>query len=58
MNCLPEGMGAAFIDIWRLLVLWEYGGIYADMDSSPVPDRFNASTIAADDDAFFVQEVL
>lgn len=58
MKCLPEGMGAAFIDIWRLLVLWEYGGIYADMDSSPVPDRFNASTIAADDDAFFVQEVL
>ena len=58
MKCLPEGMGAAVIDIWRLLVLWEYGGIYADMDTSPVPERFNASTIAADDDAFFVQEVL
>ncbi len=58
MKCLPDGMGAAWIDIWRLLVLWEYGGIYADMDTSPVPERFNASTITADDDAFFVQEVL
>ena len=58
MKCLPEGMGAAWIDVWRLLVLWEYGGIYADMDTSPVPERFNESTITADDDAFFVQEVL
>ena len=58
MKCLPEGMGAAWIDLWRLLVLWKYGGIYADIDSSPVPDLFNATTIVDDDDAFFVQEVL
>ena len=58
MKCLPEGMGAAWIDLWRLLLLWEYGGIYADMDTSPVPELFNATTIAADDDAFFVQEQL
>jgi mannosyltransferase OCH1-like enzyme len=58
MKCLPEGMGAAWIDLWRLLVLWEYGGIYADLDSSPVPELFNATTITADDDAFFVQEQL
>ena len=51
-------MGAAWIDVWRLLVLWEYGGIYADMDTSPVPELFNGDTITADDDAFFVQEFL
>jgi mannosyltransferase OCH1-like enzyme len=51
-------MGAAWIDLWRLLVLWKFGGIYADLDSSPVPSRFNATTITPEDDAFFVLETL
>ena len=41
-------------DIWRYLVLWEYGGIYADIDVSPT--RFNASSINPDDDGFFYIE--
>jgi mannosyltransferase OCH1-like enzyme len=53
LKCLIHG-GAAKADIWRVLVLWEYGGIYADVDSRP--NAFNATTITADDDAFFVIE--
>ena len=47
--------GAAKADLFRAVVVWEYGGIYTDMDNAPV--NFNASTtIAADDEAFFVLE--
>jgi mannosyltransferase OCH1-like enzyme len=46
--------GAAKADLWRALVLWEYGGIYTDVDNAP--RRFNATTILATDDAFFVVE--
>eukprot|EP00538_Stauroneis_constricta_P007066 CAMPEP_0119548406 /NCGR_PEP_ID=MMETSP1352-20130426/2341_1 /TAXON_ID=265584 /ORGANISM="Stauroneis constricta, Strain CCMP1120" /LENGTH=213 /DNA_ID=CAMNT_0007593669 /DNA_START=589 /DNA_END=1226 /DNA_ORIENTATION=+ len=41
-------------DIWRYLVLWLYGGIYADFDTAP--NEFNATTINDDNDAFFVVE--
>lgn len=41
-------------DLWRYLVLWLYGGIYADFDSAP--NSFNANSIGRDDDAFFVVE--
>jgi mannosyltransferase OCH1-like enzyme len=46
--------GAAKADLWRALVLWEYGGIYTDVDNAP--KAFNATTILASDDAFFVVE--
>ena len=49
--------GAATIDLWRLLVLWEYGGIYTDIDNAPGPFWNETTTIIkADDDAFFVVE--
>ena len=48
--------GATMADLWRYVVMWYYGGIYTDMDNSPV--GFNASTIHSDDDAFFVVEKL
>jgi mannosyltransferase OCH1-like enzyme len=48
--------GAAKADLWRALVLWEYGGIYTDMDNAPT--GFNANTISPDDDAFFVVETM
>lgn len=32
-NCLQHGTLKA--DIWRYLVLWSYGGIYADIDTQP-----------------------
>eukprot|EP00548_Thalassiothrix_antarctica_P011815 CAMPEP_0194158458 /NCGR_PEP_ID=MMETSP0152-20130528/76163_1 /TAXON_ID=1049557 /ORGANISM="Thalassiothrix antarctica, Strain L6-D1" /LENGTH=211 /DNA_ID=CAMNT_0038867705 /DNA_START=596 /DNA_END=1231 /DNA_ORIENTATION=- len=41
-------------DVWRLLVLWEYGGIYVDLDSKP--NSWNSSFIKPDDDAYFVVE--
>ena len=51
-NCLLHGTLKA--DLWRYLVLWVYGGVYADIDA--VPAKFNAETIDATDDAFFVVE--
>jgi hypothetical protein len=46
--------GAVKADLWRYLVLWEYGGLYSDIDASPA--LFNTSTITDDDDGFFVVE--
>ena len=44
----------AVSDIWRYLVLWEYGGIYSDMDS--IPANFTWGSIRDDDDAYFILE--
>ena len=30
--------GAELADLWRALVLWNYGGIYTDMDNAPTND--------------------
>jgi len=54
MACVTAGAGKA--DIWRYIMVWEYGGVYSDMDSSP--NKFNADSIADDDDAFFPLEML
>jgi len=35
MHCLKNAGGAAKADLWRYLALWEYGGIYTDMDNLP-----------------------
>ena len=43
-------------DLWRALVLWEYGGIYTDIDNAPT-DEFKARNyIGEDDQALFVIE--
>lgn len=55
LRCLKHG-GAVKADVWRILVLWEYGGIYTDIDNRPA--LFNEDTITADDQAFFVMDVL
>jgi mannosyltransferase OCH1-like enzyme len=50
-HCLVHGTLRA--DLWRYLILWEYGGLYADVDAVPVsftPDWLEES------DAFFVVE--
>lgn len=44
-------------DLWRYLVLWDYGGIYVDLDS--LPNEFHSKhnpsvTIEPDDQGFFV----
>ena len=53
-HCLRHGTLKA--DLWRYLVLWVYGGIYADLDTAP--NAFSPSTTihAAADDALFVVE--
>jgi hypothetical protein len=48
--------GAAKADLWRLLVLWEYGGVYTDIDNAPGPLFKNGTAIHDDDDSFFVVE--
>jgi mannosyltransferase OCH1-like enzyme len=48
--------GAALADLWRYLVLYQYGGIYADIDSAPGNLFQNGTVIADDDDAWFVVE--
>ena len=35
LKCINSGAGLA--DIWRYLLLWEYGGIYTDLDNAPGP---------------------
>ena len=48
--------GAAKADLWRYLVLWEYGGIYTDVDNLPGPWFRNGTAITDSDDAWFVVE--
>ena len=56
LACITSGAGKA--DLWRYLLLWEYGGIYTDIDNAPGSMLFFAnhtSTITDDMDAFFEQ---
>ena len=43
-------------DIWRLLVLWYYGGIYSDIDNAPGPKLKNFGFIQPYDNAFFISD--
>ncbi|KAL7477363.1 hypothetical protein ACHAW6_003173 [Cyclotella cf. meneghiniana] len=54
LRCVTNG--ATKSDLWRYLVLYTYGGIYTDIDNSPL--KFNGHTIFATDDSFFVIEML
>jgi Mannosyltransferase OCH1 and related enzymes len=51
VNCITSGGG--FADIWRYLIIWEYGGIYTDIDNIPGPWLGNGTIIKDTDDAFF-----
>jgi Glycosyltransferase sugar-binding region containing DXD motif len=51
-NCVKNPTIKA--ELWKYLVLWVYGGIYADFDTAP--RLFNASTIGLSDDSFFLAE--
>jgi len=44
--------GAMTIDVWRVLMLYKYGGVYTDIDNWPL-DRFNEEKIRSDVSAFF-----
>ena len=52
-HCLTYGTLKA--DLWRYLILWVYGGLYADIDT--IPNEFSADTIQPIDDGFFVVEL-
>ncbi|KAL7538205.1 hypothetical protein ACHAWF_006022 [Thalassiosira exigua] len=48
--------GAAKAEIWRYIMIWEYGGVYSDLDSGPA--KFNVESITDDEDVFFPLEGL
>jgi mannosyltransferase OCH1-like enzyme len=50
-HCLIDGTLKA--DLWRYLILWLYGGIYADIDT--IPNQLNVTEIVHHD-AYFVVE--
>jgi mannosyltransferase OCH1-like enzyme len=53
LNSLP---GTALADLWQCLVLYQYGGIYADINSAPGHLFQNGMVIVDDNDAWFVVE--
>lgn len=60
MKCVLN-KGAMLIDVWRLVVLWRFGGIYADIDTWP-EDDFDVEKYYPDADvgrvsAFFFSDV-
>lgn len=51
MQCIKY-KGAMKVDVWRILVLYRFGGIYSDIDNIP-PAMFQNGTIINPDDTFF-----
>ena len=51
LNCV-KNKGAMKIDVWRILVLYRYGGIYTDIDNWPT-SRFREDIIEPEYSAFF-----
>eukprot|EP00978_Attheya_sp_CCMP212_P048319 scaffold503952_cov63-Attheya_sp.AAC.1 len=54
LSCIATGAGKA--DLWRYLVLWEYGGIYTDLDNAPGKEWNNGTVITDEMDSFLEQE--
>lgn len=48
--------GAMTIDIWRVLILWKYGGVYTDIDNWP-EDNFTEDVIPSNVSAFFFPDI-
>ena len=53
-SCINCGAGMA--DLWRYVALWEYGGIYTDMDNGPGHQFLNGTLIHNDIDSLFEVE--
>jgi len=51
MQCIKY-KGAMKVDVWRILVVYRFGGIYSDIDNIP-PEFFKNGTIINPDDTFF-----
>jgi len=54
MQCVKY-KGAMTIDIWRVLMLYKYGGLYSDIDNWAM-DTFNETVIEPDLSAFFFSD--
>ena len=48
--------GAMYIDVWRVLILYEYGGVYSDIDNWPLDKFTNNGTIRTDLSGFFFSD--
>jgi len=53
MEYIKYAGGTAKADIWRLLVLWEYGGIYTDMDNAPGNNEVMQNVVGLQDTGGF-----
>ena len=53
-SCVKYG-SAMKIDIWRVLILYRYGGIYSDIDNAPGP-KLTELTIEKNASAFFLSD--
>jgi len=51
MQCIKY-KGAMTVDVWRILVVYRFGGIYSDIDNVP-PAFFQNGTMINPDDTFF-----
>jgi hypothetical protein len=47
--------GAMRIDLWRMLIVYRYGGMYTDIDNWPTQE-FVEATIKHEDQAFFLRD--
>ena len=54
LNCV-KFKGAMKIDVWRILVLYRYGGIYTDIDNWPT-SKFHEDIIEPEYSAFFFSD--
>ena len=48
--------GAVMVDIWRILVLYRYGGLYSDIDNWPLQPFTEDEPIQQDDSAMFFSD--
>ncbi|EED86990.1 predicted protein [Thalassiosira pseudonana CCMP1335] len=44
------------IDVWRILIVYKYGGIYSDIDHYPGSKLSETDPIQPDDEAFFLSD--
>lgn len=55
MRCV-RFKGAMRIDVWRLLIIYRFGGLYTDVDMFPTEKFTETEPIKVDDDAFFLSD--
>jgi mannosyltransferase OCH1-like enzyme len=52
MKCILY-KGAMKIDVWRMLIVYEFGGWYTDIDNAPAKELNNPNITLLDEDSFF-----